>query len=237
MFDLWTMLIFTAAAGFAMPLGALIARFEHAQKDWLENELRHSVMAFAAGALVSAIALVLVPQGIAHLNAYWACSMFVGGAFAFMLVDIYLAKQNTPASQLAAMLTDFIPESLALGAIFSMGSDHALLLALLIGLQNLPEGFNAYREILESGRSKAFNVIIMFALLALLGPICGLIGYEYLALLPHVLSAIMLFAAGGIMYSVFQDIAPNVKLEEHWFPPMGAVLGFVLGMLGHMLTS
>jgi ZIP family zinc transporter len=45
----------------------------------------------------------------------------------------------------------------------------------------------------------------------------------------------MLFAAGGILYLVFQDIAPQVKLERHWSPPLGAVIGFALGLLGTML--
>jgi ZIP family zinc transporter len=45
----------------------------------------------------------------------------------------------------------------------------------------------------------------------------------------------MLVAAGGILYAVFQDIAPQVKLEKHWAPPFGAVLGFVLGLVGFMM--
>ncbi len=46
----------------------------------------------------------------------------------------------------------------------------------------------------------------------------------------------MLFASGGILYCVFQDIAPQVKLENHWAPPMEIVLGFVIGVIGYMLT-
>ena len=49
-------------------------------------------------------------------------------------------------------------------------------------------------------------------------------------------AVIMMFASGGILYSVFQDITPKVKLDKFWFPPMGAVLGFALGVIGHMLT-
>lgn len=47
----------------------------------------------------------------------------------------------------------------------------------------------------------------------------------------------MLFAAGGILYAVFEDIAPQVVLENERAPPMGAVLGFVLGVAGHLLTT
>src|SRR3990167_7004905 len=62
---------------------------------------------------------------------------------AFMGLDILLARSKTAASQMAAMLSDFIPESLALGAAFAHGGKGAMLLAILMALQNLPEGFNA----------------------------------------------------------------------------------------------
>ncbi|MDX1269700.1 MAG: divalent cation transporter, partial [Oceanisphaera sp.] len=113
----------------------------------------------------------------------------------------------------------------------------ALLLAVLMALQNMPEGFNAYRELGATSRYTSGKIITMFALMALLGPVAGLSGYVWLADSPTLVAGIMLFAAGGILYSVFQDIAPQAVLEKHWAPPMGAVLGFVLGILGHMLTT
>ena len=137
----------TLLAGLAMPLGATIAFYEKIGEQWIEEEFRHGVMAFGGGALLSAVALVLVPEGIANLAPLPACIWFILGGLCFMLLDIYLKKINTPASQFVAMLSDFIPESIALGAAFATGSDSAFLLAGLIALQNLPEGFSAYREL------------------------------------------------------------------------------------------
>ena len=77
----------------------------------------------------------------------------------------------------------------------------------------------------------------MFTFMAVLGPISGVLGYLWLSESPDIISVIMLFASGGILYSIFQDLAPQVKLDKHWFPPMGAVLGFVLGMYGFMVAS
>jgi ZIP family zinc transporter len=51
------------------------------------------------------------------------------------------------------------------------------------------------------------------------------------------LGGIMLFSAGGILYLIFQDVAPQSRLERHWGPALGAVLGFGVGMLGQMLVS
>jgi ZIP family zinc transporter len=62
-------------------------------------------------------------------------------------------------------------------------------------------------------------------------------GFWVLAEAPVATSVTMLFAAGGILYLVFQDIAPQAKLAKHWGPPLGAVLGFALGVLGTMLVQ
>jgi zinc transporter, ZIP family len=218
-----------------MPIGAAVAAVEHIRADWLEKEFRHSVLAFGAGALLSAVALVLVPEGIKHHTIVTAALWFIAGGFGFMLLDMALKKANTPASQLAAMLADFIPESIALGAAFSGNANVAMLLAGIIALQNLPEGFNAYRELYTASASR-WQLIGSFTLMALLGPLAGVSGYFWLQDAPVIVGAMMLFAAGGIMYSVFQDMAPQIKLKHHWAPPMGTVLGFVLGMMGYMLV-
>ena len=234
---LLTVLATTLLAGLAMPLGALIAHFENVSSEWLEQEFRHSVMAFGGGPLLSAVALVLVPEGIASLKPLPACMWLMAGGLSFMALDIYLNKIDTPASQLAAMLADFIPESIALGAAFATGSNNAFLLAALIALQNVPEGFSAYRELNASSAYKPQKIIIMFCLMAMLGPIAAMCGYLWLSESPEIIAAVMLFASGGILYSIFQDLAPQVKLEKRWAPPMGAVFGFGLGMLGLMLTT
>ena len=234
---LLVVILSTLLAGLAMPLGAVIARFERIGKDWLEAEFRHSVTAFGGGTLLSAVALVLVPEGIANLSPLSACFWFIVGGLSFMLLDRVLKKINTPASQLAAMLSDFVPESIALGAAFATGNNNAFLLAGLIALQNLPEGFSAYRELNSASVYKPRKIIFMFCLMAMLGPISGVSGYLWLSDSPEIVSVIMLFAAGGILYSIFQDLAPEVKLEKHWAPPMGAVLGFVLGMFGLIITK
>ncbi|MCB1685404.1 MAG: divalent cation transporter [Pseudomonadales bacterium] len=229
-------IFFTLLAGMAMPLGAAVARYEHIHRRWLENEFRHSVIAFGGGALLSAVALVLVPEGIDHVDIFTAAGSFICGGFAFMGIDRMLARLRTPAGQLTAMLADFIPESLALGAAFAIDSTGAVLLAGLMALQNMPEGFNAYREMRHTVKVRPGRLLGLFALMALLGPIAGVSGYLWLAGNPAVVAAIMLFAAGGILYSIFEDIAPQAVLKKHWAPPMGAVFGFALGIAGNILT-
>jgi len=234
--DIVNLVIVATLAGLAMPAGALLSRVEGLRPKWLENELRHGILALGAGALISAVALVLVPEGSKDVSVAMACMCFVGGAMAFMGLDIYLAKKKTAGSQLAAMLSDFIPESVALGTTAALGGG-TMLLGLLIAVQNLPEGFNAYREMLPKNKNRSTKLIFIFMLMSLLGPLMSLIGFYYLAQFPMIISGIMLFAAGGILYSVFQDIAPGIHMDNHWLPPFGAILGFLVGLVGYMLET
>ncbi|QPG05335.1 divalent cation transporter [Salinimonas marina] len=222
-------------AGMAMPAGALLAKVDKLQPQWLEQEVRHGVLALGAGALISAVALVLVPDGVAHHGPLSAAACLLGGALSFMALDRYLAAHDSPASQLAAMLADFIPESIALGTAAAMGGS-TLLIGVLIGVQNLPEGFNSYREMQSAaGEHRPAKLVLKFAGMALLGPVMAVIGFYVLSAYPMVVGGIMLFAAGGVLYSVFQDIAPQIQMDNSWLPPIGAVLGFMVGMVGYML--
>lgn len=229
---LFELLIWTALAGACIPAGAWLARIERIGPAWLEEEFRHFVIAFGGGVLIGAVALVLVPEGLDRVPSPLAVILLLlAGGGAFMGLDIRQARRHRAAPQFSAMAADYLPESLALGGMFAAGADGAILLAILIGLQNLPEGFNAWRE-LTSWRISASRTFRRFVLLALLGPVCGVIGWFWLGGQEAILGSVMLFAAGGILYLTFQDIAPQARLEKHWAPPLGAVLGFALALVG-----
>lgn len=222
-------------AGAAIPIGGFFAKIESIHPAWLESEFRHFVIAFGGGALLSAVALVLVPHGMAHLSVGPVVGWFLGGSVAMMTLDIYLERSKMQASNLVAMLSDFLPEAIALGATFSINPSGGVLLALLIAMQNLPEGFNAYREMMSQGKLSSKLVLVSFCLLALLGPTCAMAGHLFLREQIEVVAALSVLAAGGILYIVFSDIAPQAKLEHKWAPPLGAIFGFILGVVGQML--
>ena len=211
-------LLYTVLAGAAIPLGAALACVEKINPAWLEQEFRHSVIAFGGGALLAAVSFVLVPEGSDHLSAASAVISLLVGGLCFFLLDRIINRRGGSASQLVAMISDFVPE------------------ALLIALQNLPEGFNAFREI-TANTGRRSTTLIVFSALALLGPLAAWLGYTFFVERPEALGMMMLFASGGILFLIFQDIAPQARLERSWAPPLGAVCGFALGLLGHMLIG
>jgi ZIP family zinc transporter len=232
-----TAIVYATLAGSTIPLGGLLAWFDSVQRAWLEREFRHAVIAFGGGALLAAVALVLIPEGAGRLPPWATLAAFAGGGIFFYIAERNIEKKLGAGGQLLAMLLDFIPESMALGALLSVHDGAGLLLTFLIALQNFPEAFNAYRELREAGHLSPSVVLTSFLALVLLGPLAAWIGYVFLRDLPMILGAIMVFAAGGILYLTFEDIAPQAHLERHWRPPLGAVAGFMLGLVGYLLLE
>lgn len=228
--------LLTMVAGVCIPVGGFVASFERLHSQWLEKELRHFIIALGGGILLGAVTLVLVPEGINNMDdSVWSIAFIVAGGLVFFYIERLLGVHKNESPQLMGMILDFVPEAIALGGLMALNPTSGPLLALLIGLQNLPEGFNAYREL--KLHNKHDRVLIKMSFLVVLGPIAGLAGYFFLSEQPALLGAIMLLASGGILYLIFQDIAPQSKLARHWAPPLGAVFGFCVALLSHLLLS
>ncbi|MGD8407547.1 MAG: divalent cation transporter [Thiohalophilus sp.] len=239
MSELLQIILYTALAGACIPLGGFLAEIERIRPNWLENEFRHFVIAFGGGVMLAAVSQVLIPEGFKHMqhDALWITVCILAGGLTFFWFERILGKSKSEVPQLSAMLLDYLPESIALGGIFALGSGSAPLLAVLIGLQNIPEGFNAYRELKSLENFRQARTITVMISLVLLGPLFGLLGWFFLTAYPAILGAIMLFASGGILYLIFQDIAPQSRLNRHWAPPLGAVFGFGFALLGELLIK
>ena len=93
--DFHVMLAFATATGGCILAGGLLARIERIRPLWLENEFRHSVIAFGGGALIAAVALVLVPEGMMQLGSPWASvSLFLAGGLLFFLVEAQIFQHD-----------------------------------------------------------------------------------------------------------------------------------------------
>lgn len=235
--EIAAILLLTIAAGACIPLGGFVASFERVRARWLEEELRHFLIALGGGILLGAVAVVLVPEGVASMQgSMLAIPTVLAGGLTFFAVERALGLRRREVPQVMGMLLDYVPEAIALGGLVALGADVAPLLALLIGLQNLPEGFNAFRELHAQHRRSARRTLGIMGAMVAIGPVAGLLGYFLLSDRSAALGAIMLFSAGGILYLIFQDIAPQSRLKRHWAPPLGAVVGFSVALFGDMLV-
>lgn len=223
-------------AGLTAWFGGLLARLQRRETGETGKEVVHGIVAFGGGLLVAAVAFALIPEGVLYLNAWALTLFFCAGGVAFCFLDAALARRGGSKAQFMAMLMDFLPEALSLGAVFGHDRQLGLLLAAFIGAQNLPEGFNAYKEIVSLG-TRPRSALTGLLAASFLGPVAAALGYFFLQNQPRLTAGIMTFASGGILYLIFQDIAPQSKMRRHWGPALGAVLGFAVGMLGKKLIG
>ncbi len=221
-------------AGLSIPAGALISSRLVLADFCRQKQLDSFVSYFGGGALLAAIALVLVLRGLEDSSIFSTAFAFALGALVFWQFSAWATRTQNTASEFAGMVLDFIPEAILLGVFAADGSNVAYLLMGLIALQNMPEGFAAHNEMSERGISGKV-LWTMFLSVPLLGPAAAWLGYSWLSTSVQTLNFILLFCSGGILYLIFQDIAPGSHTKNKSFPAIGAALGFLLGMVGTMV--
>lgn len=233
---LFKLIMFSGFAGITVVIGGVAANYfnHHIKESPVKYEIIHTLMSFGAGIILSAVTLVLIPEGLEILSLWPMALSFAVGVTVFLLLDIYLSKKGGQNATLVAMLMDFIPESIALGAVFALDPNMALLLAAFIGLQNLPESFNSFRDLALSG-FKTKKILLIFFGISFLGMAGALIGHFFLSDFPKITAHLMTFASGGILYLLINDIIPESKLENNHLTSLGATLGFLIGMIGEKL--
>mgnify|MGYP000861074552 FL=1 len=231
------LILFSGFAGITVFIGGILANYfnQRVNETPLKQEIIHTLMSFGSGIMLSALALVLIPKGMEVLELLPIVFSFLLGAILFMLIDQYLAKKGGKTATVLAMLMDFIPESIALGAVFAIEPDMAILLAVFIGLQNLPEAFNSFRDLIQSGFT-VNKTLTMFFFLSFIGIIGALIGHYVLSDYPALTAHLMIFASGGILYLLIQDIIPESKLNKNYLTSLGAILGFLVGIIGDKIV-
>lgn len=232
-----TVILYSLCGGITIPIGSILsAQSQKMKHSTTRALLAHFVTAFGGGVLVAAVAFVLAPRAVEELSPLLLAVSFLAGGGTLLFLDRSVERSGGQVAQLVSMLMDYLPEALSLGAVFALHHDVALLLAIFIGLQNLPEAFNAYDDLVESGLNTSRAYLILFPL-SVVGIIAALVGYWTLSQHAGVVAFIMGFASGGILYLMFQDIAPLSHMPKKWIPALGATIGFVFGMMGEKLIG
>jgi ZIP family zinc transporter len=184
---------------------------------------------FGAGILSSAAIFQMVIESEKTIGIAWTLICFLGGAVIFTLADIVAERRGGGAGILLGIGLDSIPESLAIGA--SVAAGPGFVLALLIGIQNVPEGIASYKEMTTgktafSDQKKALTAIGIISTIPI---IFGIIGIFFLQGMHFTIGLILGISAGGIFYMLYYDMIPKAHKERNWLPTFGAVIGFIIG--------
>ena len=222
--DIFMVIGITLFAGGTSFIGALIGKYVHFSKSVLLF-----LTAFGAGILISAAIFEMVIQAEKSIGLIPTLLFFIFGSIIFTIADVIATRKGGGADILIGIGLDTIPESLAIGA--SIAAGPALAIALLIGIQNIPEGIAAYKE-MRTGKT-AFKdskrALYAIGIISVIPVILGLVGLFFLQGLHYIIGLILALSAGGIFYMLFYDMIPKAHKDRKWLPTFGAVLGFIIG--------
>lgn len=223
--DILRVISITAFAGGTSFLGVYIAkRIRFAEQHIL------TLTAFGAGILIAAAVFEMVIEAEKNIGITLTLIAFLGGAIVFAIADMIAEKKGGGAGILLGIGLDVIPESLAIGA--AVASGPALALALLIGIQNVPEGIASYREMMTGKTAFSDNpkkALAAVGLVSVIPIFLGLVGLFYLTGMKDTIAIIFAMSAGGIFYMLYYDMIPKAHKDREWLPTFGAVLGFIIG--------
>ena len=222
--DILTVIGITLFAGGTSFIGALIAKYVN-----FSTSIVLFLTAFGAGILISAAIFEMVIEAEKSIGIISTLLFFILGAIIFTIADVIAVKKGGGADILIGVGLDTIPESLAIGA--SIAAGPAFAIAILIGIQNIPEGIAAYKE-MRTGKTAFTNskkALYAIGVISIIPVILGLVGLFFLQGLHYIIGLILALSAGGIFYMLFYDMIPKAHKERKWLPTFGAVLGFIIG--------
>lgn len=189
-----------------------------------------TLTAFGAGILIAAAVFEMVIEAEKNIGIILTLIAFLAGAALFTIADMIAERKGGGAGILLGIGLDIIPESLAIGAAIASGP--ALALALLIGIQNIPEGIASYKEMMTGKTAFSNNpkkALAAVGVVSVIPVFLGLAGLFYLTGMKDTIAIIFALSAGGIFYMLYYDMIPKAHKERKWLPTFGAVLGFIIG--------
>ena len=223
-------------------------------KDSINPKLQKVLLGFASGVMIAASIWSLLEPAIDTYDNYkkWLIPGigFLVGIIFLLLLDyliphIHIDKQeegikktklSKTSKMFLAVTLHNIPEGLAVGVVIAgmiSGNinEHAMLaLSIGIAIQNFPEGAIISMPLREEGLSR-FKAFLYGFMSGVVEPIAGLVAILLTYYVNTILSFVLAFAAGAMIYVVVEELIPEANEGAHSnLATIGLAIGFVLMM-------
>lgn len=214
-------LVFGLAASSALVIGAVVGVRWSAPK-----KVTAVLLAFASGALISALAFELFEEAFTMGGAVPSGLGLLAGAVTFVVVDTaldrYLSGRSRPDERdvsssgarkgvglalLAAVTLDGVPENVALGVSLVGGASLSLLAAIFFS--NLPEALVSAVAMREAETHTRTIIVTWVGCAALLAVAVVLGRLTAGALSEHILAIALAFAGGAVLASLADTLMPE----------------------------
>ena len=238
-----TAVLFGLAASSALVIGALIGA------TWSPpRRLTGVLLAFASGALISALAFELFEEAF-HLGGAWRSGIgLIFGAAVFVAIDTALdrrisghegpderevarsgATHGVGLALLAAVTLDGVPENVALGVSLVEATSWSLLLAIFFS--NLPESLVGAVAMREGGQSRRNVIGTWLGCAVLLAVAVGAGRALADPLSDEVLAIALGFAGGAVLASLADTLMPEAFEHGRPLNAFATAAGFFLSFV------
>lgn len=199
------------------------------------------VLAFGAGALISAVSFDLAEEGAAAGGVGWVGLGLALGAVAYFLADRAVDRMQAGAAAAGAPLAvgaflDGIPEQLVLGLGIAAGDGVSVGLLAAIFVSNLPEAIGSASEMRDGGARPGTIMrlwLAVAALCALATPLGFAIGDRTSG---ELRAGIDGFAAGALLVMLVDSMIPDATRRSGRVAGLVTTLGFAVAW-GLSLTT
>lgn len=232
---MWSALAWGALAASSLVLGAALALV----RRWPDREIG-LILAFGAGALISAVSFELAEEGV---DVGGPVSVAVGlalGAGTYFALDRLVERAGSSGSgtdpsgagagsalALGAFL-DGIPEQLVFGIGLALGDGVSVGLLVAIFVSNLPEAIGSASAMRDAGRSRASILGLWCAVAAVctLATVAGYAGAD--ATREELQGTINGFAAGALLVMLVDSMIPEARSKAGRLAGLATVFGFAV---------
>ena len=184
------------------------------------QRLMSAAIAFAAGTMLGAAFLDLIPEALSEVEGGHAFVLL--GIIAFFLVERAIHWHHCPEVHCIApagylnLIGDAahnFADGVIIAAAFLSGTELGLVTTVAIAMHELPQELGDYAVLLHSGFTPRRAVWLNF-LTALTAVAGGLGGYLFLSQLTWLVPYAVLVAAGGLIYIAVADLMPELHKER-----------------------
>jgi zinc transporter, ZIP family len=226
-----------ALAASSLVLGALLAFARRWPMEWVGL-----VLAFGAGALISAVSFELALEGARAGGLDTTAAGLGVGALTYFFLDGVIARRFAtgrgrpgraassnagPALALGAFL-DGVPEQMALGIGLAAGEGISVGLLVAVFVSNLPEAIGSATEMAKTGTARR-TIMLLWLAVAAICTLASVVGYEMADVTAGDFEALINgFAAGALIVMLIDSMIPEATREAGRTAGLITTLGFAV---------
>ena len=220
-----TALLWGAVAAASLVIGGFLGL----AREW-PDKLVGAVLAFGAGALISAVSFDLFEEGLQLAGGVPVAIGLTLGALTYFTLD-RVVEQRVPGAGAAlalGALLDGIPEQAVLGIGLASGEGISISLLAAIFVSNLPEAIGASTDLRKAKRSKA-TILRMWGAVAVVCMLATMAGFAIAdATSGDFKAGINGFAAGALLVMLVDSMIPDATEKAGRIAGLVTVLGFAV---------